>query len=169
MTRDEEADAIKLSQQMDTIMKNRERRFMFLTKKERVDDAIAVADEFYEWLAPEHADDDDLILYYNAEELEAIYHEKKAEARRNRSKKKITEWPDHAPSFPYRVEFVDKEDKILAFFQCEEHLNKYLIRHKLNPKNSRVDIYPEHTHKLPTTYKKPKRQLFSTLNDFFIK
>ena len=88
MTRDEELDAIKLSQQMDTIMKNRERRFMFLTKKERVDDAIAVADEFYDWLAPEHADDDDLILYYNAEELEAIYHEKKAEARRNRSKKK---------------------------------------------------------------------------------
>ena len=33
-------------------------------------------------------DDDDLILYFNAEELEDLYIEKKIEARRNRSKKK---------------------------------------------------------------------------------
>ena len=78
-----------VSEQMDSILQNRERRFMFLIRKERNDDAIAVADEFYEWLAPEHADDDDLILFYNAEELETLYHAKKAEnSIRNRSKKK---------------------------------------------------------------------------------
>ena len=88
MTHDEQRDAEKLSRQMDKILVNRERRFMFLTKRDRVDDAIAVADEFYEWLAPDHEDDDDLILYFNAEELEDLYIEKKAEARRNRSKKK---------------------------------------------------------------------------------
>ncbi|AOV58806.1 hypothetical protein T040910_062 [Synechococcus phage S-CAM3] len=84
----EEQSAEQLSRQADKILQNRERRFMFLTKRDRVDDAIAVADEFYEWLAPEHADDDDLIVYFNAEELENLYYEKKAEARRNRSKKK---------------------------------------------------------------------------------
>lgn len=85
----EERDAIKLSKQMEKIIDNRHRRFMFLTGKERVDDAIAVADEFYEWFAPEHEDDEDLILYYNAQELNALYEEKKAErTKRNRSKKK---------------------------------------------------------------------------------
>ncbi|AOV58567.1 hypothetical protein BOW87_gp196 [Synechococcus phage S-CAM3] len=88
MTFEEEQSAEQLSRQADKILQNRERRFMFLTKRDRVDDAIAVADEFYEWLAPEHADDDDLIVYFNAEELENLYYEKKAEARRNRSKKK---------------------------------------------------------------------------------
>ena len=89
MTEHEEQEAIRLSRQMDNILKNRERRFLFLTKKERIDDAIAVADEFYEWLAPEHEDDDDLILFYDEEELQTLYHQKKAEAaRRNRSKKK---------------------------------------------------------------------------------
>ena len=84
----EEQAAERLSRQADKILQNRERRLMFLTKRDRVDDAIAVADEFYEWLAPEHADEDDLIGYFDAEELEALYYEKKAEARRNRSSKK---------------------------------------------------------------------------------
>jgi len=79
----------RLSRQMDKILENRERRFMFLTRKDRVDDAIAVADEFYEWLAPEHQDDNDLILYYDAKELETLYYQKKAEnSNGNRSKKK---------------------------------------------------------------------------------
>lgn len=85
----EERDAIKLSKQMEKIVENRYRRFMFLTGKERVDDAISVADEFYEWFAPEHEDDEDLILYYDANELNSLYEEKKAErTKRNRSKKK---------------------------------------------------------------------------------
>lgn len=77
----EERDAIKLSQQMEKIIDNRYRRFMHLTRKDRVDDAIAIADEFYEWFAPEHEDDEDLILYYDAEELNALYQEKIKEGR----------------------------------------------------------------------------------------
>jgi len=40
--------AQKLSDQVETIMKNRERRFMYLMRNERHDDAIAVGDEFLE-------------------------------------------------------------------------------------------------------------------------
>ena len=43
-------------------------------QKERLDDAFAVADEFYEWLHPDHADDDDLIVYYDQNELEFLYY-----------------------------------------------------------------------------------------------
>ena len=52
-------------------------------------------------------------------------------------------------------------------FECEHHLNKHLERYKLNKRNSRVDIFPDHTHTFKSNYKKPKRQLFSTLEDFF--
>ena len=82
-------------------------------------------------------------------------------------RKKITDWPPHAHAFPYRLEYIDKEDKVIAFFECEQHLNKHLKRYNYTPKNSRVDIFPDHTHKLPKKHKKNK--LFSTLNDFFIK
>ncbi|AOV57316.1 hypothetical protein N170310_061 [Synechococcus phage S-CAM1] len=53
-------------------------------------------------------------------------------------------------------------------FECEEHLNKHLQRYDLNKKNSRVDIFPDHQHKFKKNYKKPKRQLFSTIEDFFV-
>ena len=68
--------AYRLSRQMDMIMKNRTRRFKFLVRQEQLDDAFAVADEFFEWLAPEHENDTDLIVYYNEEELYALYEEK---------------------------------------------------------------------------------------------
>lgn len=74
------ATAERLSRQVDTIMENRTRRFKFLIRKERLDDAFAVADEFYEWLHPDHADDDDLIVYFDANELEALYYQKKAQS-----------------------------------------------------------------------------------------
>ena len=70
----------RLSRQIDHIMENRTRRFKFLIRKERLDDAFAVADEFYEWLHPDHQDDDDLITYYNEEELEALYYKKKVQS-----------------------------------------------------------------------------------------
>ena len=67
----------RLSRQMDMIMENRTRRFKFLIRKERLDDAFAVADEFYEWLHPDHQDDEDLIVFYNEQELEELYYQKK--------------------------------------------------------------------------------------------
>ena len=74
------AAAERLSRQMDKIMENRTRRFKFLIRKERLDDAFAVADEFFEWLSPEHKDDNDLIVYYNADELETLYYQKKIQS-----------------------------------------------------------------------------------------
>ena len=74
------ATAERLSRQVDTIMENRTRRFKFLIRKERLDDAFAVADEFYEWLHPDYADDDDLIVYFDANELEALYYQKKIQS-----------------------------------------------------------------------------------------
>ncbi len=65
---------------MDTIMENRLRRFKFLIRKDRMEDAFAIADEFYEWMHPDHADDDDLIVYYNEQELEALYYKKKIQS-----------------------------------------------------------------------------------------
>jgi len=70
----------RLSRQMDTIMENRLRRFKFLIRKDRMEDAFSLADEFYEWMHPDHADDDDLIVYYNEEELEALYYKKKIQS-----------------------------------------------------------------------------------------
>ena len=57
-------------------MENRTRRFKFLIRKDRLDDAFALADEFYEWLHPDHKDDDDLIVFYNEKELEDLYIQK---------------------------------------------------------------------------------------------
>ena len=74
------ATAEQLSRQMDAIMENRLRRFKFLIRKDRMEDAFAIADEFYEWMHPDHQDDDDLIVYYNEEELEALYYKKKIQS-----------------------------------------------------------------------------------------
>lgn len=65
-----------ISRRFDIIMENRTRRFKFLIRKDRLDDAFALADEFYEWLHPDHKDDDDLIVFYNAKELEDLYNQK---------------------------------------------------------------------------------------------
>ena len=83
MTREEKQAEQRLSRQVDKIMENRERRFMFLTRKDRTDDAICIGEEFYEWLSPDHANDTDLIVFYNEEELQDLYYQKKEEARRN--------------------------------------------------------------------------------------
>ena len=61
-------------------MENRLRRFKFLIRKDRMEDAFAIADEFYEWMHPDHADDDDLIVNYNEQELEALYYKKKIQS-----------------------------------------------------------------------------------------
>ena len=59
--------------QVDKTIKNRERRFKHLMNKDRAQDAIAVAEEFLEWIDPENVDD---IFYVNMEELEELYMEK---------------------------------------------------------------------------------------------
>jgi hypothetical protein len=40
---------------------------------------------------------------------------------------------------PYRLEFGEKKNPTVCFFSCEEHLQKYLTRYKLDKRNARID------------------------------
>jgi len=62
----------KLSDQVDSILSNRNRRFKYLMRKGRMEDAIALGDEFFEWLDPDQMEQEET-LYYNEEELVDLY------------------------------------------------------------------------------------------------
>ena len=59
-----------ICRQIDDIMKNRLRRFKFLLKKGRNEDAMAIADEFYEWMFLQDRDDNEEINYFREDELQ---------------------------------------------------------------------------------------------------
>jgi hypothetical protein len=59
-----------VSSQVDVIMKNRERRFKFLMNKDRTLDAIAVGEEFMEWMMIDQEDCTEEILYFRIEDLQ---------------------------------------------------------------------------------------------------
>jgi hypothetical protein len=40
---------------------------------------------------------------------------------------------------PYRLEFGDKKNLTICWFECEEHLNKYIVRYKLDKKIIKID------------------------------
>ena len=40
---------------------------------------------------------------------------------------------------PYRLEFGEKKEKTVCFFSCEEHLQKYLTRYKLDKRTIKID------------------------------
>ena len=42
-------------------------------------------------------------------------------------------------TMPVRLEFGDKKDKTICYFQCSEHLEKYLTRYKLDKRKIKVD------------------------------
>ena len=44
---------------------------------------------------------------------------------------------------PYRLEFGEKKNSTVCFFSCEEHLQKYLIRSKLDTKTIKIDYRDE--------------------------
>lgn len=58
-----------VSYQVDSIMANRNRRFKFLMKKGRTEDAIAVGEEFMEWMLLDQEDCNEEILYFRIDEL----------------------------------------------------------------------------------------------------
>ena len=62
-----------VSSQVDTIMKNRYRRFRYLMRNNRIDDAMAIADEVFEWLHPDFMYNKNGIEYYCSDELEEEY------------------------------------------------------------------------------------------------
>ena len=71
------SEQTSVSRQIDTIMKNRYRRFRYLMRNDRIDDAMAIADEIYEWIDPEFDIDEvtqDEIGYFCEDELEEQYH-----------------------------------------------------------------------------------------------
>lgn len=58
-----------VSYQVDTIMANRNRRFKWLMKKGRTEDAIAVGEEFLEWMMLDQDDCNEEILYFRIDDL----------------------------------------------------------------------------------------------------
>lgn len=62
----------RLSRQRDAIYDAVCDRFKELMKAENIDGALALADEFFEWMDPEQLHDEETV-YYNANELEELY------------------------------------------------------------------------------------------------
>lgn len=78
------------------------------------------------------------------------------------------------PGFPIRIQHMDRTDKKTCWFQCQDHLEKYLTRNKLEPKNYTVEYQDPRLKPVDKPKKsktkvapKPKKQLFSSLEEFF--
>jgi hypothetical protein len=72
--------------------------------------------------------------------------------------------------FPVRLEHKDGKTKKVCHFQCVEHLEKYVTRHHLTPKECKVavknGVYKPK--KVKTPKRKPKGKLFSSIDEFFV-
>jgi len=44
---------------------------------------------------------------------------------------------------PYRLEFGENKNATICYFSCEEHLQKYLIRYKLDKKTIKINYRDE--------------------------
>ena len=62
----------RLSYQRDLVYDYCCDRFKELMVEDRHEDALAIADEFYEWLDPNQMDEEET-LYYNEEDLLELY------------------------------------------------------------------------------------------------
>ena len=65
-------DTQRLSYQRDLVYDYCCERFKELMAEDRAADALALADEFFEWLDPEQLEEEET-LYYNEEELQQLY------------------------------------------------------------------------------------------------
>jgi len=65
-------EELRLSDQRDDIYEYMTNRFKTLIAEERIDDAMALADEYFEWLDPEQLFDEQT-SYYNEDELLRLY------------------------------------------------------------------------------------------------
>lgn len=79
------------------------------------------------------------------------------------------------PGFPIRIQHMDRNDQKTCWFQCHDHLDKYLTRNKLGTKDYTVEyqdprlkpakkLIKSVNHNVTTN---PKKQLFSSLEQFF--
>ena len=64
-----EQEQLSVSNQVDQIIASTYERFHTLMAEDRIDDAIALADELYEWLADI---DSETLLFYNEKELFSV-------------------------------------------------------------------------------------------------
>jgi hypothetical protein len=69
MSNKEEKEYQSVSDQSDNILSYMQDRFHELMEQDRMDDAIAIGDEFIEWMK---GDDDEVFLYYNEHELKEL-------------------------------------------------------------------------------------------------
>jgi len=67
---EEEKEYVNVSKQSDEIVLYMQDRFQHLLEKNQMDDAIAVGDEYFEWI---RQDPDEVFLYYNERELQEQY------------------------------------------------------------------------------------------------
>jgi hypothetical protein len=65
-------DCLRISQYRDDIYDWACDRFKQLIAEEQVENALAFADEFFEWLDPEQLDNE-VTLFYDADELGQLY------------------------------------------------------------------------------------------------
>jgi len=65
-------DALRISQQRDDVCEWIVDRFRLLIQEERVDDALAFADEWFEWMDPENYINEET-LFYAEDELQELY------------------------------------------------------------------------------------------------
>ena len=59
---------------------------------------------------------------------------------------------------PYRLEFGEKKNITLCWFECKEHLDKYIERYKLKAKDIRVQYRDEQSIKSSKTNTKSLQQ-----------
>jgi hypothetical protein len=64
-----------VSEQSDTILLYMQNRFQYLMGQDRSFDAIAIGDEYFEWI---RQDPDEVFLYYNENELKQDYQQRKS-------------------------------------------------------------------------------------------
>ena len=65
----EQQEQQSVSDQSDSILSYMQDRFQTLLQDDRMEDAIAIGDEFFEWI---RCDDDEVYLYYNEYELKEL-------------------------------------------------------------------------------------------------
>jgi hypothetical protein len=71
----QEREYESVSEQSDQILLYMQDRFQELMEDNRIDDAIAIGDEYIEWIGQYP---DEVFLYYNEKELKKDYKERKA-------------------------------------------------------------------------------------------
>jgi hypothetical protein len=68
--RQQEKEYESVSEQSDQIVLYMQDRFTDLMSENRMEDAIAIGDEYFEWI---RQDPDEVFLYYNENELKELY------------------------------------------------------------------------------------------------